>query len=72
MVPVTLGGRFSAGSLPPMPEMTLDRSLITHFAKREDPRCPLKRRHNLLDVIVRAIAATLCGADGWVQGRRLG
>ncbi|WP_200336197.1 ISAs1 family transposase [Thiocystis violacea] len=50
-----------------MPEMTLDRSLMTHFATLEDPRCPLKRRHNLLDMIVIAIAATLGGADGWVQ-----
>jgi predicted transposase YbfD/YdcC len=67
MVSVTLGGRFSAGCLPPMPEMPLDRSLMTHFAPLEDPRCALKRRHNLFDMIVMAIAATLCGADGWVQ-----
>lgn len=50
-----------------MPEMILDHSLIRHFSTLEDPRCALKRRHNLLDMIVMAIAATLCGADGWVQ-----
>ena len=50
-----------------MPEMTLDRSLMTHFASLEDSRCALKRRHNLLDMIVIAIAGTLGGADGWVQ-----
>jgi len=55
-----------------MPDMTLDRSLITHFSMLEDPRCTLKRRHNLLDMIVIAIAGTLCGADGWVQIAQFG
>jgi predicted transposase YbfD/YdcC len=50
-----------------MPDMTLDRSLMTHFSTLEDPRCALKQRHNLFDMIVIAIAGTLCGADGWVQ-----
>ncbi|SDX64729.1 DDE_Tnp_1-associated [Thiocapsa roseopersicina] len=58
---------FADGVLLPMPEMILDHSLIRHFSTLEDPRCALKRRHNLLDMIVMAIAATLCGADGWVQ-----
>lgn len=40
---------------------------MTHFASHEDPCCTLKRRHNLLDMVVIAIAGTLCGADGWVQ-----
>ncbi|MBK1646114.1 ISAs1 family transposase, partial [Thiocapsa imhoffii] len=52
--------------------MTLDRSLIRHFSTLEDPRCALKRHHNLLDMIVIAIAATLCGADGWVQIEEFG
>jgi predicted transposase YbfD/YdcC len=47
--------------------MPLDHSLMTHFAPLEDPRCALKRRHQLFDMIVIAIAGTLCGADGWVQ-----
>ncbi|NEV64061.1 ISAs1 family transposase [Thiorhodococcus minor] len=55
-----------------MPEMTLDRSLMTHFAPLEDPRCALKRRHKLLDMIVITIAGTLCGADGRVQIAELG
>jgi len=46
-----------------MCETTLDRSLAGHFTVLEDPRCPIKRRHNLIDLIVIAIAATLCGAD---------
>ena len=43
-----------------------DRSLVGHFASLEDTRCPLKRRHILHEMIVIAIAAILCGADGWV------
>jgi predicted transposase YbfD/YdcC len=46
--------------------LNLDRSLAGHFAVLEDPRCSIKRRHNLIDMIVVAIAAVLCGADGWV------
>ena len=49
-----------------MCEITLDRSLAGHFSVLDDPRCPLNRRHRLIDMIVIAIAATLCGADGWV------
>jgi len=49
-----------------MPPLALDRSLVRHFADLEDPRCALKRRHRLVDMIVIAIAAMLCGADGWV------
>lgn len=43
-----------------------DRSLVGHFKSLEDGRCPLKRRHILHEMIVIAIAAVLCGADGWV------
>jgi predicted transposase YbfD/YdcC len=43
-----------------------DRSLVGHFQPLEDTRCPLKRRHILHEMIVIAIAAILCGADGWV------
>ena len=31
-----------------------------------DPRDALRRRHNLIDMIVIGIAAVLGGADGWV------
>ncbi len=49
-----------------MGEPCLDRSLAGHFARLEDPRDALRRRHKLIDMIVIAIAAVLCGADGWV------
>jgi hypothetical protein len=39
-------------------------SLAGHFAVLEDPRGEIQCRHNLIDMIVIAIAAVLCGADG--------
>lgn len=50
----------------------VDQSLAGHFALLEDPRDGTKRRHLLIDMIVIAIAATLCGADGWVQIAQVG
>ena len=49
-----------------------DRSLVGHFEPLEDSRCPLKRRHILHERIVIAIAAILCGADGWVAIAQFG
>ncbi|MFE8033018.1 ISAs1 family transposase [Thiohalocapsa marina] len=49
-----------------MTPLAADRSLVQHFAELDDPRCALKRRHKLGDMVVIAIAAVLCGADGWV------
>ena len=48
-----------------MGEPSLDRSLAGHFAVLEDPRDALRRRHKLIEMVVIAIAAVLCGADGW-------
>ena len=39
------------------------KTLIEHFAILEDPRDPSKCRHKLIEIIVIAIAAVLCGAD---------
>ncbi|EGV27992.1 transposase ISAs1 family protein [Thiorhodococcus drewsii AZ1] len=50
-----------------MPEMPSDRSLLTHFSTLENPRCAIKQRHRLNDMIAIAITGVLCGADGWVQ-----
>lgn len=49
-----------------MCESNRDRSLIGHFSPLEDQRCPINRRHVLGEMIVIAIAAVMCGADGWV------
>jgi predicted transposase YbfD/YdcC len=40
-------------------------SLLEHFAPIEDPRSKLGKRHLLLDIIIIAICAVLCGADDW-------
>ena len=49
-----------------------DQSLVGHFRVLEDPRDGTKRLHLLIDMIVIAIAGTLCGADGWVQIAQFG
>jgi predicted transposase YbfD/YdcC len=49
-----------------MSELSLDRSFAGHFAVLEDPRDALRRRQNLIEMIVITIAAALCGADWWV------
>jgi predicted transposase YbfD/YdcC len=55
-----------------MCETNLDRSLIGHFSPLEDQRCPINRRHVLVEMIVIAIAAVMCGADGWVAVAQFG
>jgi predicted transposase YbfD/YdcC len=40
-------------------------SIFTHFADLKDPRLNRTRLHNLLDIVVIAIGAVICGADGW-------
>lgn len=40
-------------------------SIINHFGDLEDPRRAQGTRHRLLDIIVIAICAVICGADGW-------
>ena len=42
-------------------------SFQTHFADIEDPRVERTRRYELLDVIVIAVCAVICGADDWVD-----
>lgn len=38
-----------------------------HFAKVPDPRINRTKKHNLLDIIIMAICAVICGADSWVE-----
>lgn len=42
-------------------------SLIEHFAQVQDPRKDRGKRHLLLDIIVIAICAAVCGADDWAD-----
>ena len=39
-------------------------TIIEHFAELEDPRW-YNVTHQLLDIVVIAICAAVCGADGW-------
>lgn len=49
-----------------MCDLSVERSIGCHFAALDDPRSPTQSRHNLIEMIIIAIAATLGGADGWV------
>ncbi len=40
-------------------------SLLEHFADLTDPRVDRTKLHQLLDVLVIAMCATICGAEGW-------
>ena len=47
-------------------------SIQTHFAQLTDPRSDHTKQHLLLDIIVIAFAAILCGADSWVEVEAFG
>ena len=42
-------------------------SIIDCFATLEDPRIERSKRHKLLDIIIIAICAIICGTDSWVH-----
>jgi predicted transposase YbfD/YdcC len=41
------------------------QSLIEHFSTIDDPRIDRSKLHKLIDLLVIAICATICGAEGW-------
>ena len=41
--------------------------LLRYFGELEDPRVDRTKRHSLNDILVIAICAVICGADGWAQ-----
>lgn len=43
------------------------RTLIEHFSTIDDPRIERTKRHKLIDILVIAICATICGAEGWEE-----
>lgn len=45
--------------------MSYALSLVECFADLPDPRVRRTRRHRLLDIVVIAISAVVCGAEGW-------
>ena len=40
--------------------------IAEHFGELKDPRKGRAKRHELLDIIVIALCAVICGADNWV------
>lgn len=40
--------------------------LITHFSPLPDPRLDRRKAHLLIEILVIAVCATICGADSWV------
>lgn len=42
-------------------------SIPKHFSKVTDPRIDRTKRHKLINILIIAICAVICGADGWVE-----
>ncbi len=49
-----------------------NHSITEHFSTLSDPRIQLKTRHKLIDIIVIALCAVICGADEWIEIARFG
>jgi len=47
-------------------------AIVTQFEKLSDPRIDRTKRHMLLDMVVIAMCAAICGADGWADVARFG
>ena len=47
-------------------------SIEHHFSDLEDPRIDRSKLHELLDIVVIAICAVICGADTWVEAESYG
>jgi hypothetical protein len=54
--------------------MELEGTFLNHVTNLEDPRINTHRnfQHNLGDILIIAILATICGADGWTEIERFG
>ncbi len=50
----------------------MSHTLLTHFADLPDPRVQRTQRHSLLDILVIALCALICGADDFVAVSRFG
>jgi predicted transposase YbfD/YdcC len=49
-----------------------DLAIGEYFAAVDDPRMDRTKDHALLDIIIIAICAVICGADGWVEVEEFG
>lgn len=54
--------------------MNLSHTFLEHFELLDDPRLDnhRNRRHNLIDILVITILATICGADTWIEIHEFG
>ncbi len=52
--------------------MDSEPTLMHHFISLEDPRAQGMIRHQLTDIVVIAICATICGADYWTDVEEFG
>lgn len=55
-----------------MKQTKISLSIIKNFASLDDPRILLKTSHKLIDILVIAICAVICGADKWTQVEEFG
>ena len=54
-----------------MPKKPLE-AIEEHFSKVNDPRIDRRKEHKLIDMIVIAICAVICGAEGWTDIENFG
>ena len=47
-------------------------TLIEHLEQISDPRIERTKRHKLIDVLVIAVCATICGAEAWTEMEEFG
>ena len=48
------------------------RGVLRYFSAMEDPRTNQGKRHDLLGMIVIALCAVICGAEGWTEVEQFG
>ena len=48
------------------------RGLLRYFNELKDSRMERTKRHTLTDILVIAISAVVCGAEGWTQVEEFG
>lgn len=52
--------------------MKQQKSLLEHFADLSDPRIERTKLHMLSDILVIAVSAVICGAEGWTDIEEFG
>jgi len=51
----------------------ISKVIEEHFKSLKDPRRKTaNQRHKLIDILIRAICAIICGANGWVSVEKFG